>query len=504
VNARDIVVFLGPSLALDDARRILPARYLGPARCGDVLRARRLAPRAIALVDGVFASSPATWHKEILLALEDGIAVYGASSMGALRAAELAPCGMVGVGLIYEAYRDGVYTDDDEVALLHGPARSDYRELSEAMVNIRATVAHAVACGIITTESAGRVIRSAKATFYQERSLAAAIDQVWAANPRAEEPRRFRRFLAGGGYVNQKRLDTLQLLARLGGRIAGRRRAVPAVPRTCFIVKLQYDVACRPVDVPDRDLPLDERVALESDRLGRLSPLLRRLSQMMAMVHALGGGGLDTADLADEAHATSVERLARIGAVVDDFARRHGARATARLQRRHVLNLIRLDGAYSRLLPACGPAATAGAARPAASRGESLELDIYRRLATLWAIIDERIERARVDFAESRQALSDDFRRARGLERRAATMAWRRANGLDRRGYERLLIMDARLGLVTAGAQLYALTLVPATHPAFWLVDAIRHAGLYRLLERRAQRAGSARVRGTTGGRTAA
>jgi hypothetical protein len=83
-------------------------------------------------------------------------------------------------------------------------------------------------------------------------------------------------------------------------------------------------------------------------------------------------------------------------------------------------------------------------------------------------------------------------------------MAWRRANGLDRRGYERLLIMDARLGLVTAGAQLYALTLVPATHPAFWLVDAIRHAGLYRLLERRAQRAGSARVRGTTGGRTAA
>ena len=109
MNAHDIVVFLGPSLSIDQARRTLPALYLGPARCGDVLRARRLSPRAIAIVDGVFASTPAIWHKEILLALEDGIAVFGASSMGALRAAELVPFGMVGIGRIFEAYRDGVY-----------------------------------------------------------------------------------------------------------------------------------------------------------------------------------------------------------------------------------------------------------------------------------------------------------------------------------------------------------------------------------------------------------
>ena len=106
----EIVVFLGPSLSADEARRTLRARYLSPVRCGDVLRVRRLKPRAIAIVDGLFESVASVWHKEILLALEDGIAVYGATSMGALRAAELEPFGMIGIGTIFEAYRDGVYT----------------------------------------------------------------------------------------------------------------------------------------------------------------------------------------------------------------------------------------------------------------------------------------------------------------------------------------------------------------------------------------------------------
>ena len=96
--AGDIVVFLGPSLAAAEARQLLPARYLSPVRCGDVLRVRRLRPRAIAIIDGLFESISAVWHKEILLALEDGIAVFGASSMGALRAAELDTFGMVGIG----------------------------------------------------------------------------------------------------------------------------------------------------------------------------------------------------------------------------------------------------------------------------------------------------------------------------------------------------------------------------------------------------------------------
>ena len=79
-----------------------------PAAQGDVYRAALSRPVAIGLVDGYFERVPAVWHKEILWALSQGIHVFGSASMGALRAAELAPFGMVGVGAIFEAYRDGI------------------------------------------------------------------------------------------------------------------------------------------------------------------------------------------------------------------------------------------------------------------------------------------------------------------------------------------------------------------------------------------------------------
>ena len=53
--------------------------------------------------------------------MQAGIHVYGAASIGALRAAELDAFGMRGIGRIYEDFREGVLEDDDEVAVLHGP-----------------------------------------------------------------------------------------------------------------------------------------------------------------------------------------------------------------------------------------------------------------------------------------------------------------------------------------------------------------------------------------------
>ncbi len=81
--------------------------------------------------------------------MAQGIHVFGSASMGALRAAELAAFGMEGVGAIFEAYRDGALEDDDEVAVVHGPAESGYRALSVALVNIRHTLAAAEAQSVI-------------------------------------------------------------------------------------------------------------------------------------------------------------------------------------------------------------------------------------------------------------------------------------------------------------------------------------------------------------------
>ena len=164
------VIFAGPSLALGDAE--LPAGFVRqpPAGQGDVYRAAKARPRAIGLIDGYFEGVPSVWHKEILWAMANGIAVYGGASMGALRAAELAPFGMIGVGRIFESYRDGIIEADDEVALLHGPAETGFAPLTEPLVNVRATCDAASAAGIVAGDEAQAIVTAAQAIFYKERT----------------------------------------------------------------------------------------------------------------------------------------------------------------------------------------------------------------------------------------------------------------------------------------------------------------------------------------------
>src|SRR5690606_2131731 len=114
-----VVVFAGPSIGRDAAPAGRDWDWRPPAAQGDVYRAALGRPRAIAFIDGFFHGVPAVWHKEILWALAQGIHVLGASSMGALRAAELADFGMRGVGGIFRDFRDGVLTDAEAVVVLY-------------------------------------------------------------------------------------------------------------------------------------------------------------------------------------------------------------------------------------------------------------------------------------------------------------------------------------------------------------------------------------------------
>ena len=140
-----VVVFTGPTLRQAEAEARLGGIVLPPARQGDIWRAVHAhKPVAIGLIDGVFFHEPAVWHREILWAMAEGVHVFGAASMGALRAAELAPFGMQGVGRVFEALRDGLwpgfaepFEDDDEVAVIHAPAELGHAPLSDAMVDLR-------------------------------------------------------------------------------------------------------------------------------------------------------------------------------------------------------------------------------------------------------------------------------------------------------------------------------------------------------------------------------
>jgi len=166
------VIFLGPSLPADEARARYPGATLRPpAAVGDVYKLVRDArPTRIALIDGYFERMAAVWHKELLWAMEQRVAVYGAASMGALRAAELAPFGMIGVGTVHAAFRAGRLTDDDEVAVAHLPEERGYVAVSTAMVELRAGLALAHRRRVISTVVHDRLVALGKARFYRERT----------------------------------------------------------------------------------------------------------------------------------------------------------------------------------------------------------------------------------------------------------------------------------------------------------------------------------------------
>jgi hypothetical protein len=170
-----VAVFLGPSLPLQAAREILDARYLPPAQFGDVYRLIGSGVSTIVLIDGLFHSPAPVWERELLYAMQSGIRVYGASSMGALRAAELYPHGMIGLGSIFQWYVTGEIDGDDEVARLHAGPELLYWPLSEPLVNIRFNVREAVARGIIEREQAAALIAAMKAMPFWERTM----DALW-------------------------------------------------------------------------------------------------------------------------------------------------------------------------------------------------------------------------------------------------------------------------------------------------------------------------------------
>lgn len=164
------VIFLGPSLDLDSARAVCPGDYRPPVQMGDVYRAVQEGARTIAMIDGLFERIPAVWHKEILFAIDRGVTVYGGGSMGALRASELHPFGMIGVGAIFRDFAGGVLNDDDEVAVAHGTAESGYIASSAAMVNLRYGMRAAVEAGHVGTAEAVALLEASKLRFYPERS----------------------------------------------------------------------------------------------------------------------------------------------------------------------------------------------------------------------------------------------------------------------------------------------------------------------------------------------
>ena len=213
------VIFAGPSLP-PAIRPSDPAlEWRPPVKQGEVYQAALTRPAIIGIIDGYFEVTPTVWHKEILWAMTQGIHVYGSASIGALRAAELCSFGMIGVGRIFTAYRDGILADDDEVAVMHGPEELGYPAVTEAMVNIRAILEQAVAEGIVEGWLASRLTEIGKALFYKERSWVA-ISRLATAGGLPPRPLNDLAGWSRRRQLDQKRADALAMVAAIRAHLA--------------------------------------------------------------------------------------------------------------------------------------------------------------------------------------------------------------------------------------------------------------------------------------------
>jgi hypothetical protein len=206
-----IHVYAGPTISAHRILELLPAAVVHPPiRHGDLARLYPEPGDRVLIIDGLWHHVPSVRHKEILDVIDRGTPVIGAASMGALRAAELHPFGMIGLGWVFRAYRDGIIDADDEVAVIQTP---DGRPLSEALVNIRVWAGDANRAGVLATAEAAGLLEEARGLPYHRRtwetvSQAAAAAELGAAAKRLHAWRERR-------PIDIKRQDAEQALAML-------------------------------------------------------------------------------------------------------------------------------------------------------------------------------------------------------------------------------------------------------------------------------------------------
>lgn len=208
----ETIIFSGPTL---HGEVIAGGDPYPPARLGSVYQAYTRGYRRIILIDGFFGNVPSVWHKELLFAMAQGVEVWGAASIGALRAAELARFGMKGFGKVFRLYHTGALTDDDEVCIIHAVRELGYRPLSEAMVNVRCSLRRLRRRGHLDRKDEFALCAQIKALHFSRRTR----EHITAVFHAYFGPRAGAVYLACYARLatDQKKADALGLLRRLDG-----------------------------------------------------------------------------------------------------------------------------------------------------------------------------------------------------------------------------------------------------------------------------------------------
>lgn len=167
------VLFAGPSIIHMDRGLLRGIELAGPVRRGDL--GGYAAFDTFVIIDGEFGQCLSVSPKEILALLDKRKLVIGASSMGALRASELADYGMVGVGWVYDQFVRGPVRRDDDVALTYSPI--DYSPLTVPMVDIVYWMECLLRNAAVTRVESSRIVKIARRFFFADRTK----ERLWSA-----------------------------------------------------------------------------------------------------------------------------------------------------------------------------------------------------------------------------------------------------------------------------------------------------------------------------------
>ena len=212
------VLYIGPSLRLGDLDGLDPRIELRPPiRRGDLPDAVAAGHDTFCIVDGEFYQTLAVSPKEILAALQAGCRVIGAASMGALRAAELAPYGMGGIGQIYQWFSTGEVFRDDDVAVSYAHDEGDFRLLTVPMVNVRWVLRHARSEGWLDPGTCRRISTVARRIYWEDRSWRRVISQAGLSHPETEV---LLDYVSDPGH-DLKRIDAIAAIHHLQTLVSG-------------------------------------------------------------------------------------------------------------------------------------------------------------------------------------------------------------------------------------------------------------------------------------------
>ena len=200
------VVFTGLSVSQAEARALVNAEICPPVRSGDLDRLRD--GKSVAIIDGVLKPEPVLSVGEIRRALQRGMKIRGAASLGALRAHQTHRDGMEGSGWVYQAYVSGHIEGTDEIKVLYDPF--SHRPVTVPLVNVRFCLLRLVRRGTVTLCDAEKAMSDLKRIPPEERSRRAVVVELARLLGRERLKAAFKE--PAGMNSNIKRRDALEML----------------------------------------------------------------------------------------------------------------------------------------------------------------------------------------------------------------------------------------------------------------------------------------------------